>query len=374
MRNSKLSVSALMLLMLLGCASGNNDKDNGDSDASGGTGGDEETDSPGDTGESCDTGEDFCANVITEKDEDGNIYLPVTDAQNMYFRSELTIATETLKAGSDFTIDWSELSVDMLQQEIDPLNGVDRLQMVLWKLPEADLLVKLNNDDLAMADVELPGMVPTNNERTSVRYLEMESVAASPIDEERLLSFIDPEQYDPELYSYTVMTAVGTNPELGFKMLHLLRFSGDEEKTEVKITNESSILDYEVDIASSDPIPLPVDNPNIVVDWGADTLEANSLGNPFIPVKILHVTVAHYPDMNVCDLEENFLDIEYVAEDFYIAMVESGTRVNLNTLVDEEGDSFPGINRDGTWILALMCGDCANPAPWFLSILQPCDA
>ena len=260
----------------------------------------------------------------------------------------------------------------MLQQDIDPLTGVDRLQMVVWKLPEADLVVKLNNDDLAMADVEAPGMVPTNNERTRMNYLEMETVAASPNDEEMLLNFIDPDQYDKELYSYTVMTAVGTNPELGFKMLHILRFDPDKEKTEVRITNESTTLDYEVDIASSDTIPLPAGDPNIVVDW-ADTLEENSLGNPFIPEKIWYVNVAHYPDMDVFDLEDNFLDIEYIAEDFYTAEVVSGASVNLNTLVDEEGDSFEGINHEGTWFIALMCGDCANPAPWFLSILQPCD-
>ena len=102
-------------------------------------------------------------------------------------------------------------------------------------------------------------------------------------------------------------------------------------------------------------------------------MEENSLGNPFIPQKILHVNVAHYPDMDVRDLEGSFLDIEYIAKDFYTTVVASGASVNLNTLVDEEGDSFPGINHEGTWLIALMCGDCANPAPWFLSILRPCD-
>ena len=52
MINSKLSVLALILLMLLGCASGNNDEDNGVSDAGGGT------------------GEDLCGHVITDKNQD----------------------------------------------------------------------------------------------------------------------------------------------------------------------------------------------------------------------------------------------------------------------------------------------------------------
>lgn len=344
------SVPALFFLLLLGCTSHNN------------------------TGENTDDGNavEPCEQVISDMDQDGNLHIPVTDAQNIYFRSELHIATQTLKARSDFTIDWSELSVDMQQQEIDPLEGIDRLQMVVWKLSEAELLVKLNNDDLAMADVEVPGMVLTNNERTSVNFLEMETVAAAPVDEETLLNYIDPEQYDPEQYSYTVMAGVGTNPELGFKMLHILRFDPDEEKTEVRITNESTKLDYEVDIASSETIPLPAGNPKIVVDWSY-SLEKNALGNPFIPPKIWYVNVAHYPNMNVRDLEDNFLEIEYIATDFYTATITSGASVNLNTLVDEEGSSFSGINEEGSWLIALICGDCANPAPWFLSILQPCE-
>ena len=34
---------------------------------------------------------------------------------------------------------------------------------------------------------------------------------------------------------------------------------------------------------------------------------------------------------------------------------------------------FPeyGFTADGTWILGLTCSTCANPAPLFLTVLEP---
>jgi hypothetical protein len=30
-----------------------------------------------------------------------------------------------------------------------------------------------------------------------------------------------------------------------------------------------------------------------------------------------------------------------------------------------------GVTPDGTWVLALRCSTCANPAPRFLTLLEP---
>jgi len=46
--------------------------------------------------------------------------------------------------------------------------------------------------------------------------------------------------------------------------------------------------------------------------------------------------------------------------------------VNLSTFTNESGQPFTGIDDTGTWVLALSCGDCRNPAPWYLTILEPC--
>ena len=31
-----------------------------------------------------------------------------------------------------------------------------------------------------------------------------------------------------------------------------------------------------------------------------------------------------------------------------------------------------GIDSTGIWMAALFCGNCNNPAPWSITILEPC--
>ena len=39
--------------------------------------------------------------------------------------------------------------------------------------------------------------------------------------------------------------------------------------------------------------------------------------------------------------------------------------------MDSAGNPFTGITSDGTWLVGLICGNCQNPAPWYLSVLVP---
>jgi hypothetical protein len=35
---------------------------------------------------------------------------------------------------------------------------------------------------------------------------------------------------------------------------------------------------------------------------------------------------------------------------------------------------FAGIDDTGTWLVGLICGNCRNPAPWYMTIAKPCTA
>ena len=45
---------------------------------------------------------------------------------------------------------------------------------------------------------------------------------------------------------------------------------------------------------------------------------------------------------------------------------------NGKALKDKNGASFAGIDGTGTWMVALVCGNCRNPAPLYMTILKPC--
>ena len=76
------------------------------------------------------------------------------------------------------------------------------------------------------------------------------------------------------------------------------------------------------------------------------------------------------------ELEAQFTDLRTIATDLYSANIFSGTVLDFTMLADSTGNPFPGVDSTGTWLVALFCDNCRNPAPWYLTILesvsQPC--
>ncbi len=91
------------------------------------------------------------------------------------------------------------------------------------------------------------------------------------------------------------------------------------------------------------------------------------------PITITNITsaiVGHYTQ-TPAELESQFLDLRTIAQDLYTAQIQSGTSLDFTTLMDSAGNPFPGVDSTGTWLVALICGNCRNPAPWYLTILEP---
>ena len=82
--------------------------------------------------------------------------------------------------------------------------------------------------------------------------------------------------------------------------------------------------------------------------------------------------MAHYSTATVADLQKQFLDLQDIADGWWSGPVVSGASINLGALVDAGGATFPGIDSSGVWLAALFCGNCNNPAPWSITILEPC--
>ena len=68
----------------------------------------------------------------------------------------------------------------------------------------------------------------------------------------------------------------------------------------------------------------------------------------------------------VSALAEDFLDLEQLAEDRWELDVTGRTSASLGEL-----DGFGGVDADHRWLLALRCSTCRNPAPRFLTVLEP---
>jgi hypothetical protein len=165
------------------------------------------------------------------------------------------------------------------------------------------------------------------------------------------------------------MALTGTEPGEGTRMLQAFRLDTASDNTSVAIESSSATLEYSANLTSLAPTQIPTDDAEITVDWSAMTV--NALGNEFEPRLITEVMVARY-SLTPAEMEAQFLDLELIADDMWRGEVPAGTSTLLSSLTNEAGEAFTGIDDTSTWIVALRCGRCANPAPWYLSILEPC--
>ena len=314
-----------------------------------------------------------CEASIAETDADGNPLIHVLDANNYSFQGRLTIPTIRVKSSTNLSFDWSEITQDLRGRDLDPLSGVDQLRVVLFQgVTEEELVHLMSIEGDLMAYVYGVVFVDTENAVTSANLLDLHPPAGSLPDEE-LLSYVDTTEFLPEEYSYAALLGEGTALSAGFLMITYIRPDPNETNTEVNFTNDSTQLDYTVDLTSLQKMTLPAGVNNITMKWtDGDLITTTATGNDFKPTAITDVMIGHYPDMTPSDLENHFLDVDGVAETIWTIFLSAGTSVSLANLQSEKGDPFPGINDQGTWIFALRCGSCTSPVPWFLTVLQPC--
>jgi hypothetical protein len=303
------------------------------------------------------------------KDASGKVLLEANPLNNYSFSSTITIQVTPVAANSELTFDWSAVSKDFQGHTIDPKADIDMVNLLMWSLPQAELETKLNNDELAQRDLLVAGMIKTQNTKTSVGLFEFQSIAGQPLEPEMLLAYLNPEVYDPAEHSYTIVAASGEVAGQGSRMLRSFRLDSASTSTAVTMDNSSTNLTYEADLMSLRPTAVPAGSPDISMAWA--NIAVNAMGREFIPNGIEEVMVAKY-SLTPAELETKFLDLETIADQMYRGEVASGTSLDLSTLKTEAGQSFTGIDASGTWIVALVCGNCMNPAPWYISILAPC--
>jgi hypothetical protein len=349
------SLALLSYLILVGCDDGE-----GDDSPSGG----EKNDSPADP----------CADPSISTDEDGNLVVIANATQNYRFSSTLEAVTVPVGSLGDIVFDWSDITVDMLGREFDPLTSVDMMEVMLWRLSKEALLGGINSDDLHTSDLMALGYIDTQNAMRSGNFFEVSSPGGSPQPEEVLLEYVDTTLFPQDRHTYIVMVAEGSVYGRGTKMLAFFEPTPDETNTEVRLDNDSATLTYTVDITSSQPIPLPAGNPDVVLDWIDEDLAlgTNAMGAEWTPNRITDVMITHYESMTLEELEADFLDLELNADEIWTVFLSAGQSVNLSLLENENGERFSGIDETGVWIVALICGACMNPAPWFLAVLHPC--
>jgi hypothetical protein len=305
--------------------------------------------------------------------------LTATEASNFKFESTITLPVIKVKPNTALDFDWSEATTDLLGHSVDPKKDLNSIIIIEWTLNINDLQKSLNADELKSNDMtgKVPMSLTTDGNTTSANLLKF-TLNGSPIgvdggivSVDQVMMFFDPAKNDPATHTFTLMASKGTVLGQGTKALQAFQLDSSSNNTKVALTKDSIKLDYKADLHSLTPMGIPTGNANITLNWGK--VGKTSMGQDFITSDITHAILANYSE-SPTELESKFLDLELIAKKLYEADIETADpKVDFSTLKDKSGNKFSGIDGDGTWLLALQCGGCRNPAPLYLTIFKPCN-
>lgn len=306
-------------------------------------------------------GMDACATTVV-----------ASDADNYQFHSELSIKVTKVKPDSELMFDWSGVKTDLLGHDVD-FADIGMVEIGLWKLTLEEFEQKLNDDTLSQQDLEIIATIlPDGPTDTSGSIFDLTQTGA-PLTEDMIRPYLDITAYPPENHLYTAMVADGTALGKGTRMIHGFQLDASSTNTDVVIDSSSTSLSMTANLHDLTSPTVPVGTPAITVDW--TNMQTTAAGLTFEPTLITQIRVGQY-SLTPTDMEaqETFLNLDTKADVMYRAEVTAGTSFDLSMTKDDAGNAFPGIDATHTWIVALNCGACANPAPWYLTVLKPCSS
>lgn len=331
-----------LLLALLACRSGSTDSGAAET----GDGG-----SMDDGGAAQDGGADGGA---------GDVTVTVSDEQNYSFVGVLDGPSFPLAELQDVSLSWAGLDKDLQCHDLDPVEDIDNVALMIFSyLTEEEVEQGLAEDSLEQVDL--------------AAYLSYEpgtETSASLTD----LTFFGTDADIETLFTegsgtWMMVLTTGTKIGVGSRMIAFLEpTAGDGLPTTAEVTDGCSVLDWEADLSSLAPASVPMDGV-VTIDWSA--VSSTGYDTPFDTLAVSDLMVARY-DESPAQLEEDFLDLELLATDTWTGPHASGTQADLSQLTHTvDGTPFSGFDDGGTWLFAIRCDTCPNPAPLFLTVLQP---
>jgi hypothetical protein len=296
----------------------------------------------------------------------------ITDPTNYTLSDSFSLQHVVLKDNTDLVFDWSQLTVDFFGKPVTPTTDINTVSISLWNLKPADIEQALKVDNLPLGSNS--GVITTFPDGT---YTKMDLLGfnelGNPLPTDELWSRFDTAtpnyQYPQDQYTFLVMAQSGTDVGRQPHSIALFNIDPGATATELDLTNDSTTLTYSVDLSMAQPMLVPAGAP-FTIDWSQMT--ENCLGNTYDYSQITEVSVAHFETETLSQLQTDFLNLEDIADGWWSGPVIAGASLDLSTLVDQNGVAFTGIDSTGIWMAALFCTNCNNPAPWSITILQPC--
>ena len=301
------------------------------------------------------------------------------EANNYAFTSTMKLPPVTVKSMSDLKFEWGGVTQDFLGHTIDPKTDLDIISLLIFSVPISELETRLNADTLTQQDVLVvpppswPADPVAGTGGVTTAQLFSFTGNGTPITPDMFYQYLDPATLPPTMFSYMVAAASGTTIGEGFRMLQTFKLDAASSSTTIAIKDNSTQLTCQVSLRNLTITGVPGGTPALTLDWSDMVARSakNGLGGVFKDNYVTSAIVGHFAE-TPAELEKKFLDLDMIATTYYTADITQGAMLDFSTLKDKNGAAFPGVDDTGTWMVGLQCGNCRNPAPWYMAILKPC--
>jgi len=292
-----------------------------------------------------------------------------SDPSNYAFSSTISLTPVPVAPMSNLVFDWSGLTRDFMGHDLAPAKDLGLAMVMFWDLPLAEFETQLNADELFTADliVSPPLSLPLAGATSAHLYdFTINTTAVTP---DMINPYFDAAAYPPSRATFIAGVQAGDALGRNLRMMQAFNLDASSTSTVVPITNDSMKLAYTVNLHALTPNVVPAGDPALTLDWSH--MNVDGFGRQFTRGNVTDAIVGHYAE-TPAELEKKFLDLDKLALATYRTSIPSGLVLDFTKLKDDKGASFPGIDGTGTWLVGLLCGNCRNPAPLYMTVLKPC--
>lgn len=284
------------------------------------------------------------------------------DENNYHAFGRLSLPTVETASGTDVEICWTDMTTDIQCHALAPEVDIDNVALLRLSLGESEVEDRLTAGTLAQA--EISGYVESRADHlsTCARLFDFSFRGTS-------VKVVDEYQERPG-ETFMLLFTHGTKTGLGARMMMFIKPTAASGNTKVSAPPGCGLLDFKVDLSSLRKVVVPAQGP-WVLDWRNVTVDG--LGNQVLSTDPDKLFVGFYQGKTTADLEAAPFQLEAMATSLWdLALTGEPTADLGRATLRSTGAPFDGFSRAaGTWVLALMCSTCQNPAPIFLTILEP---
>lgn len=282
----------------------------------------------------------------------------LADANNYAFSGTIHVPAVETAPATDLSLHWETVADDIQCHALDPAADIDTVGMVRFpNLTQEEVADGLSNDTLQESD--LSGYIETTNDGGTSTTLASMTLFGTPVD--------ITEEYIEGGGTYLLLLTTGNVTGVGVRTLTFMTPTSTSANTDVNVPTGCGLLDYTVDLHSLTPIDAPTTGP-WEADWGGITLDGQ--GNPVNFSGIDELIIGEYAPNDTAAVEADFLNLQENATHLWRRALTGGTTADLGEATDGE-TWFEAMDPQYLYLLGLRCTRCYNPAPVFLTVLNP---